>query len=581
MRQREASGIADLDLVSKAVGPLPLINHVLRRLRLAHFFGQAVPPRDRRTQLAPAVGLGALLRNVLVAREPLYSVSAWARRFEPALLGLGPGDAARLNDDRVGRCLDRLFLADRPTLLTTLMVHATRTFALDLRELHNDSTTVTFTGQYSRATGAPYRGRPTHRITHGFNKDHRPDLKQLLSIRTTSADGAVPVWYRVDHGNTTDDQTHLETWDTLRRLVGRPDFRSVADSKLCTRENMQHLQREGGRFLTVLPKTRREDTWFRDWIQTHAVPWVELLRRRHPRRQHAPDDVYRGVESPRRSVEGYRLLWFWSSQKAAQDREARERRLQHAGDELDRLRARVHAPRSRLKTLPQVRAAAEAVLAQTQAARWLAVEVTAVDTPVFKQATAGRPGPRTRYVRHRHTRLELHWTARAEALQYDAHTDGLFPLILNDETLSLREALLAYKRQPALEKRHEQFKSVLEVRPMLLKSPTRIEAFLFVYFVALLVEALVERELRRRMKAAHLPTLPLYPEGRPCQCPTADRIFRLFDDVRRHRLLGPGGDLHKCFCDPLTPLQGTVLRLLGLSETAYFAAAEEGTGASA
>ncbi len=581
MRQREAGGIADLDLVSKAVGPLPLVNHVLRRLRLDHFFGQAVPPRDRRTTLAPAVGLGVLRRNVLVAREPLYGVSEWARRFEAALLGLRPGDAARLNDDRVGRCLDRLFLADRPTLLTAIMVHATRTFALDLRELHNDSTTVTFTGQYTRATGAAYRGRPTHRITHGFNKDHRPDLKQLLYILTTSADGAVPVWYRVDHGNTTDDQTHIETWDTLRRLVGRPDFLYVADSKLCTQENMQHLQREGGRFLTVLPKTRREDTWFRDWVQTHEVPWVELLRRKHPRRQDGPDDVYRGFEAPLRSVEGYRILWFWSSQKYAQDREARERRLQHAGDELDRLRARVHAPRSRLKTLSQVRTAAEAVLAKTQAARWFAVGVTAVDTPVFRQATAGRPGPRTRYVRHHHTRPELHWTSRAEALQYDARTDGLFPLILNDETLSLRDALLAYKRQPALEKRHEQFQSVLEVRPVLLKSPTRIEAFLFVYFVALLVEALVERELRRRMKAAHLRALPLYPEGRACKCPTADRIFRLFDDVRQHRLIGPNGPVHKRFCDALTPLQGTVLRLLGLSATAYFADAEVDAGAPA
>jgi len=581
MRQREAGGPADLDLVSKAVGALPLINHIVRRLRLDHFFGQAVPARDRRTTLPPAIGLGVLLRNVLVAREPLYGVSEWARRFEPPLLGLRPGDTARLNDDRVGRCLDRLFLADRPTLLTAIMVHATRTFALDLRELHNDSTTVTFTGQYPRATGAAYRGRPTHRITHGFNKDHRPDLKQLLYLLTTSADGAVPVWYRVDHGNTTDDQTHIETWDTLRRLVGRPDFRSVADSKLCTRENMQHLQREGGRFRTVLPKTRREAAWFRDWVQTHEVPWVELLRRRHPRRQDGPDDVYRGVESPRRSVEGDRILWVWSSQKCAQDREARERRLQHAGDELDRLRARVHAPRSRLKTLPQVRTAAEAVLAKTQAARWLAVEVTPVDTPVFTQATAGRPGPRTRYVRHHHTRPALRWASRAETLQSDARTDGRFPLILNDETLSLRDALLAYKRQPALEKRHEQFKSVLEVRPVLLKSPTRIEAFLFVYFVALLVEALLEREIRRQMKAAHLRTLPLYPEGRACKCPTADRIFRLFDAVRRHRLIGFDGDIHTCFCDALTPLQASVLRLLGLPETAYFAAAEEGGGASA
>lgn len=74
------------------------------------------------------------------------------------------------------------------------------------------------------ARGAPRRGRPTLVITHGYNQDHRPDLKQLLWILTVSADGAVPVHFRACDGNTTDDQTHIHTWETVRRLVGRRDF---------------------------------------------------------------------------------------------------------------------------------------------------------------------------------------------------------------------------------------------------------------------------------------------------------------------------------------------------------------------
>lgn len=60
---------------------------------------------------------------------------------------------------------------------------------------------------------------PNHRITFGHNKDHRPDLKQLLRVLTTSADGTVPVWRSVDHGNTTDDRTHVDTWNFLRPCV--------------------------------------------------------------------------------------------------------------------------------------------------------------------------------------------------------------------------------------------------------------------------------------------------------------------------------------------------------------------------
>jgi hypothetical protein len=55
--------------------------------------------------------------------------------------------------------------------MTEIVVHAAEEFGLELRELHNDSTTVTFTGQYAEADGKPERGHPTHRITHGINND--------------------------------------------------------------------------------------------------------------------------------------------------------------------------------------------------------------------------------------------------------------------------------------------------------------------------------------------------------------------------------------------------------------------------
>ena len=570
----EGSLSADVDLVSRAVGALPIVNHFLDRLRLDHFLERFVSRPDPRLRLPPAMGLGVLVRNVLVAREPLYGLSDWARRFDESLLGLPTQGVSLLNDDRVGRCLDVLFRADRAGLMTAVVVHAVRTFELDLGEIHNDSTTVTFCGEYVHAVGQEVLGQPTHRITHGYNKDHRPDLKQLLYVLTTTADGTVPVWCSIDHGNTTDEQTHIETWDTLRRLVGRPDFLYVADCKLCTKENMGHIAQQKGRFVTVLPRSRREDTWFRDWLQTHEVAWVELLRRKNSRRKDGPDEVYRGFESPVRSIEGYRILWIWSSQKCAKDRASRQERIDRAIHALESLRARINAPRSRLKTFAQVQAAAAAVLVDAQAERWLATEVRTINEPRYKQATAGRPSNNTRYVRYNRQRFDLHWSSQAAALQYDDRTDGMFPLILNDETLSLRDALLAYKHQPALEKRHEQFKSVLQVMPVLLKSAHRIEAFLFVYFLALLVEALIERAIRHKMKAEKIDSLPLYPEGRPCRAPTADRVFQILAEVRRHRLIASDQTVIRRFYDDLTPLQQTVLRLVGLSPASYFSAGE-------
>ena len=151
-----------------------------------------------------------------------------------------------LNDDRVGRCLDRLFDADVPTLALAVVAHAVREFAVDLDELHNDSTTITFHGDYeSAAEERTLRGRMRAAVTWGHNKDHRPDLKQLLYILTVTRDGAVPVQFRVESGNATDDRSHRATWDLLCKLTGRRDFLYVADCKLATAENMAYIHQQG------------------------------------------------------------------------------------------------------------------------------------------------------------------------------------------------------------------------------------------------------------------------------------------------------------------------------------------------
>jgi hypothetical protein len=72
-----------------------------------------------------------------------------------------------------------------------------------------------------------------------------------------------------------------------------------------------------------------------------------------------------------------------------------------------------------------------------------------------------------------------------------------------------------------------------EVAPVYLKAVHRIQALLCVYFFALLVEALLERQLRRAMQRDDIEALPLYPEGRPCRWPTARRVMELFESVQR------------------------------------------------
>lgn len=560
---------------SRAVGALPIINHFLLLLGLDEHFQRFLPGADPRSLLSPAAGLGVLLRNILVSRAPLYSLREWCHRSEESLLGLPTGGAALLNDDRLGRCLDKLFDVDRAALMTDIIVQAVRVFQLELEELHNDSTTVTFSGEYKGANSHPKNEGSPHRITHGHNKDHRPDLKQLLYLLTTTADGAVPVWCSVDHGNTTDDRTHLHTWNSLRQLVGSPGFLYVADSKLCTRENMEHIAEREGRFLTVLPRTRGETETFLSWKMKFGINWTEVLRRPNSRLKNGPDEVFKAYESHFRSDEGYRIVWLWSSQKEEQDALSRRRRLARATEELQALAARMQSPRSRIKAAERAQEAAKAILAQTQTKELVDVGVEIQEDARFKQAKPGRPTKDTIYVREPRQKLVLHWSIREEAIEAEKQMDGIFALSSNDKSLSLEEVLLTYKHQPSLERRFEQLKSVLEVMPVFLKDPRRIEALLFLYFLALLVHALIERQVRRRMAADGIETLPLYPEGRPCERPTADKILSLFNDVRCHRLLTAANVSCRMFQDKLDKRQTAILQLLEISPSSYFAGIQQ------
>jgi transposase len=558
---------AGLRLESLEVGATPLVRHFLQRLQLPALFEQHLPSLPGRQPALPAcTTLCVLLTNLLLARQPLYALPAWAARRVPEHLGLLPPQVALLNDDRCGRALDHLQRADRASLLTALVLHAVREFGIRLEELHQDTTTVTFSGAYTGQPASGQAARPP-RITFGYNKDHRPDLKQLLYSITITADGAVPVHCKTYDGNTSDDQVHLDTWAFLRQIIGHSDFLYVADSKLCTRENMNHIADQHGRFLTVMPRTRAEDGWFRDYLQSHPLQWREVHREANPRRRDDPDVVYDGVESPQRSGEGYRLLWYRSSQKQEQDRQSRQQRLQRAHARLDGLQA--PGRRREFRNRREAQQAAERILAAEQVERLFRILIDREVEESYQQVGPGRPGPHTEYRRVQRSRYRIRFEEDAEALVREARCDGLFPLLTNDESLSLEEALGKYKYQPFVEKRHEQLKSVFGVTPMWLKNTGRVASLLWLYYVVELLQALLEREVRRQMADQGVASLALYPERRASELPTAALVFNALEGVRRHRLLDEQGQELRRFHDELPAAAQEVLELLGVDTTPY------------
>lgn len=337
-------------IVTHQIGAMPIINHILQRMRLDALLAPALKSKGKPHKISTVRVVSLLIRNILVSREPMYGVAEWARNYGPECFEIWPEDFDYLNDDRIGRCLEQVHDAVSSSVVMEIVTHIVNEFHLSLDELHNDSTSVSLHGNYASATDEQQlHGQKTPAITWGHSKDHRPDLKQLLYILTVTEDGGVPIYFQTESGNVADAVTHQSTWKIMAQLTGRTDFVYVADCKLASADNMNFIAQQGGRFITVLPASRKEDSTFRTRIAEtpDQVSWKIIDQQ--------PDNTDSFVEQiqvctePLVSKEGYRILWFHSLSKAITDQATRARNIERAVCKLQALRTRLTGPRPRLR----------------------------------------------------------------------------------------------------------------------------------------------------------------------------------------------------------------------------------------
>jgi len=145
--------------------------------------------------------------------------------------------------------------------------------------------------------------------------------------------------------------------------------------------------------------------------------------------------------------------------------------------------------------------------------------------------------------------------------------DGVFPYVTNTD-LSALETLNKYKYQPRLEKRRFLGKSVLEISPVFLKKNTRIQALMFVCFIAQWVAPLMERAIRQNMFRRQIKAIPILPEGRYSKTPSFAQVRDTFALLAKHELYQKD-QMIKVFADPLTDIHKTVLDLLAIAAAVY------------
>ena len=137
------------------------------------------------------------------------------------------------------------------------------------------------------------------------------------------------------------------------------------------------------------------------------------------------------------------------------------------------------------------------------------------------------------------------------------------PLITNkaEESLSIYEAMMAYKNQYKSEHTNRRAKSSYNIEPIYLHTPERIEAFLFLFKLALQIIVLIERNARKNIADRDKGLDNFMPNRKDVRNPRTENLLIEFQYVVSGEIPIPDGNNYG-FVSELTDLQKDILEVL-------------------
>jgi transposase len=239
--------MAETTYATQRLDHLGIVAGICREIDLAGQIDRTIGPTDRQVSVGEAVQAMVLNALVFVIR-PLYLTPEFFAN-KPLDRLLRPGlTAEMLNDDRLGRALDILYEAGPTEIFAQVASHALRLLGIRHRFVHLDTTSLRVEGEYE---GPEEPGVVP--ITHGYSRDERPDLKQVVVALWTGYRSALPLWIQALDGNASDTRTFPQGVEAYMAQLQEGEMPYlVADSALYSQDNLQRLA--GVRWLTRVPE---------------------------------------------------------------------------------------------------------------------------------------------------------------------------------------------------------------------------------------------------------------------------------------------------------------------------------------
>ena len=487
-----------LGLISAIVQDLGLVKlidtHVISDPKSRLSYGQVV--------------LAMLINGLGFTTRPMYlSPQFFANKPVDLLIGRGI-HASDLNDYQYGKTLDAIYSYGCTKLFSTLSSSIFLQEGLGMRIGHYDTTSMSVHGQ-----GYESEDEQAIKITFGYSKDHREDLRQWMIGLMVEPSHGIPWFFQALDGNTS-DKTHFQT--VISRLESEakasedPMF-LIADSALFTEEGLNEIEKVD--YLTRVPHT---------FGQAKAL----LSQYTHT---DLPASVIEGYRWKEEAVEifGRKMRWLLVFSDQAYQRETKtlERKVVKQEEELaEQLRK---LARRSFGCQPDAEKALNQIIKKFSYLQLDGAQYTSKN----KSAKVGRP--KTGQSLTKAWKVKASGKRDEKAIKKKQKQLGKFILatnILDQHKLPAAQILTHYKNQQQPEKGFRFLKSPLCMADALfLNKPERIEALGMIMCLALMVYALGERKLRQGLAEVE-ETVPDQ-KGKPTQKPTLRWIFQCFEGI--------------------------------------------------
>jgi transposase len=472
-------------------------------------------------KVSPGHAVKAMILNGLgLFSSPLY---LFPKFFEgkPTEHLIGEGiEAEHLNDDRLGRVLDKLYLTGLEDIFLSIALKAIQKFTIGVESLHLDSSSLSVEGEYENPLreeakvevnseqGEKLNPPQPIRITYGYSRDKRPDLKQFMVDLICSGDGDIPLFLRTGSGNESDQKVFPEIFKQFRNQV---DFDSlmVADSALYTAKNLKQMQ--DLKWLTRVPfRLKPAQALARQIKSSEMIPSIVPGYRYsiHTR-------TYGGIEQ--------RWLVVESEERQKSDQKRIEKKIEkHRLEAEKQLR---DLSRQTYACLPDAIKAAKKLEKKFKYHQISQIEA--------REEKDNNPDQAQIKVR---ADLEENSTL----IQEEKQLAGRFILatnILDEGELSPDKMLMEYKEQQSTERGFRFLKDPMFLADSIfLKSPERIQALALIMGLCLLVYNLGQRELRSALvRRGEMVKNQL---GKETNSPTLRWIFQQFQAVHLLKFRG-------------------------------------------